>query len=195
MQTLIFATGNRHKADEVQNFLGEGFALCCLKEVGITEDIPEEADTLEGNALCKARYVYEKTGKACFADDTGLEVDALGGAPGIHTARYAGEGKSSEANIDLLLKNLEGKEVRTARFRTVIAYIDPDGGVHCFEGVVEGSITTQRSKGVEGFGYDPVFMPEGYDKTFAQIPLDEKNRISHRGRAMKKFLDYLNSQK
>jgi len=195
MQTLIFATGNRHKADEVQNFLGEGFALCCLKEVGITEDIPEEADTLEGNALCKARYVYEKTGKACFADDTGLEVDALGGAPGIHTARYAGEGKSSEANIDLLLKNLEGKEVRTARFRTVIVYIDPDGGVHCFEGVVEGSITTQRSKGVEGFGYDPVFMPEGYDKTFAQIPLDEKNRISHRGRAMKKFLDYLNSQK
>lgn len=195
MQTLIFATGNRHKADEVQNFLGEGFALCCLKEVGITEDIPEEADTLEGNALCKARYVYEKTGKACFADDTGLEVDALGGAPGIHTARYAGEGKSSEANIDLLLKNLEGKEVRTARFRTVIAYIDPDGGAHCFEGVVEGSITTQRSKGVEGFGYDPVFMPEGYDKTFAQIPLDEKNRISHRGRAMKKFLDYLNSQK
>jgi len=195
MQTLIFATGNRHKADEVQNFLGEGFALCCLKEVGITEDIPEEADTLEGNALCKARYVYEKTGKACFADDTGLEVDALGGAPGIHTARYAGEGKSSEANIDLLLKNLEGKKVRTARFRTVIAYIDPDGGVHCFEGVVEGSITTQRSKGVEGFGYDPVFMPEGYDKTFAQIPLDEKNRISHRGRAMREFLDYLNSKK
>lgn len=195
MQTLIFATGNRHKADEVQDFLGEGFALCCLKDVGITEDIPETADTLEGNALCKARYVYDKTGSACFADDTGLEVDALGGAPGIHTARYAGEAKSSEANIDLLLKNLEGSENRAAKFRTVIAYIDAQGGVHYFEGVVEGSITKERSKGVEGFGYDPVFMPDGYDKTFAQIPLAEKNRISHRGRAMSKFLAFLNEVK
>lgn len=195
MQTLIFATGNRHKADEVQDFLGEGFALRCLKDVGITEDIPETADTLEGNALCKARYVYDKTGSACFADDTGLEVDALDGAPGIHTARYAGEDKSSEANIDLLLRNLEGKENRAARFRTVIAYIDDSGFVHYFEGVVEGSITNERSKGAEGFGYDPVFMPEGYNKTFAQIPLAEKNRISHRGRAMSKFIEFLNGEK
>lgn len=194
MQTLIFATGNKHKANEVQNFLGEGFALCCLKDVGITEDIPETAENLGGNALCKAKYVFDKTGRACFADDTGLEVDALGGAPGVHTARYAGDDKSPEANIDLLLKNLEGVKDRTARFRTVIAYIDNSGTVHYFEGVVEGSITEKRHVGVEGFGYDPVFMPKGYDKTFAEIPLDEKNAISHRGRAMKKFLDYLNSK-
>ncbi|MCQ2351716.1 MAG: RdgB/HAM1 family non-canonical purine NTP pyrophosphatase [Paludibacteraceae bacterium] len=190
MQTLIFATGNKHKAEEVQNFLGEGFALCCLKDVGITEDIPENADTLQGNALQKAMYVYQRTGNACFADDTGLEVDALDGAPGVHTARYAGENKSSDDNVNLLLKNLSGVTNRTARFRTVIAYIDGCGKPHYFEGVVEGTIVEKRH-GVGGFGYDPVFMPKGYDKTFAEIPLEEKNKISHRGLAMGKFMEYL----
>lgn len=191
MQTLIFATGNKHKAEEVQNFLGGSFALCCLKDVGITEDIPENADTLQGNALQKALYVYQRTGKACFADDTGLEVDALGGAPGVHTARYAGENKSSDDNVNLLLKNLSGVANRTARFRTVIAYIDDLGKSHFFEGVVEGTIVEERH-GIGGFGYDPVFMPKGYEKTFAEIPLDEKNKISHRGLAMSKFIEYLN---
>jgi len=194
MQTLIFATGNRHKADEVQNFLGEGFALCCLKDVGIEEDIPETADTLKGNAYQKAKYVFDKTKKACFADDTGLEVDALGGAPGIHTARYAGEDKSSDANIKLLLKNLEGQENRRARFRTIIAYIDSSGEVHYFEGVVEGTIARERASGLEGFGYDPIFRPEGYDCTFSEIPIGQKNKISHRGLAMKKFLEFLNKK-
>lgn len=191
MQTLIFATGNKHKADEVQNLLGEGFALCCLKDVGITEEIPEDSDTLKGNALQKSMYVFNKTGKACFADDTGLEVDALNGAPGVFSARYAGEGKSTEANVDLLLRNMEGVQDRSARFRTVIAYIDSNGESHFFEGVVEGCITNCRSNGDEGFGYDPVFMPAGYNLTFAQIPVDEKNKISHRGLAMRKFLEYL----
>ena len=129
MHSLIFATGNKHKADEVQDFLGEGFALRCLKDVGITEDIPETEPTLEGNAYQKAKYVFDRTGEPCFADDTGLEVEALDGAPGVYTARYAGEGKSSEDNMDLLLKNLEGVKNRKARFRTVIVYLDNNGRV------------------------------------------------------------------
>lgn len=194
MRTLVFATGNKHKAEEVQDFLGEGFALYCLKDVGITDDIPETADTLKGNALQKAQYVFDKTGKSCFADDTGLEVDALDGAPGVHTARYAGDGKSSEDNVTLLLKNLENYTNRTARFRTVIAYIDHNGSVHYFEGVAEGTITNKRC-GVQGFGYDPVFMPKGYNKTFAQLPLAEKNKISHRALAMQKFISFLKDEK
>ncbi len=191
MRTLIFATGNKHKADEVQNFLGEGFALLCLKDVGITEDIPENEPTLEGNAYQKAKYVFDRTGKACFADDTGLEVEVLNGGPGVHTARYAGDGKSSEDNMALLLKNLEGVKNRRARFRTVIAYLDNNGRVFEFEGVVTGVITEKKS-GSEGFGYDPIFRPDGYDKTFAELPLSEKNKISHRARAMQKFLEFLN---
>lgn len=191
MQTLIFATGNRHKAIEVQNFLGEGFALRCLKDVGITEDIPENEPTLEGNALQKAKYVFDRTGQSCFADDTGLEVDALGGAPGVHTARYAGDECSSEKNMDLLLRNLQGVSNRSARFRTVIAYIDSSGATHFFEGVVKGSIVEERS-GTEGFGYDPIFRPSGYAQTFAQLSLNDKNKISHRARAMQKFLEFLN---
>lgn len=190
MRTLIFATGNKHKADEVQNFLGEGFALLCLKDVGITEEIPENEPTLEGNACQKAKYVFEKTGKPCFADDTGLEVEALGGAPGVRTARYAGDGKSSEDNMSLILKNMTGVKNRRARFRTVIAYIDETGKVHEFEGVVSGVITEERI-GVEGFGYDPVFRPDGYEKTFAQLSLEEKNKISHRALAMQKFIKFL----
>ncbi len=194
MQTLIFATGNKHKALEVQNFLGEGFALLCLKDVGITEDIPENENTLEGNAYQKAKYVYDRVGKACFADDTGLEVEALDGAPGVYTARYAGEGKSSEDNMTLLLKNLEGVKNRKARFRTVIAYIDDSGRLYEFEGVSNGTIIEERV-GVEGFGYDPIFMPEEYDKTFAQLSLDEKNKVSHRARAMQKFIEFLKDKK
>lgn len=191
MRTLIFATGNKHKADEVQNFLGESFALLCLKDVGITEDIPENEPTLEGNAYQKAKYVFDRTGEACFADDTGLEVEVLNGGPGVHTARYAGDGKSSEDNMALLLKNLEGVKNRRARFRTVIAYLDNNGRVFEFEGVVTGVITEKKS-GSEGFGYDPIFRPDGYDKTFAELPLSEKNKISHRARAMQKFLEFLN---
>ena len=191
MHTLIFATGNKHKADEVQNFLGEGFALLCLKDVGITEDIPENEPTLEGNAYQKAKYVFDRTGEACFADDTGLEVEVLNGGPGVHTARYAGDGKSSEDNMALLLKNLEGVKNRRARFRPVIAYLDNNGRVFEFEGVVNGVITEKKS-GTEGFGYDPIFRPDGYDKTFAELPLSEKNKISHRARAMQKFLEFLN---
>lgn len=194
MRTLVFATGNKHKAEEVQDFLGKSFALYCLKDVGITEDIPETADTLEGNALQKAKYVYNKTGKSCFADDTGLEVNALNGAPGVYTARYAGESCSSEDNINLLLKNLENVQDRTARFRTVIAYIDNNGSIHYFEGIAEGSIIQQRC-GNQGFGYDPVFIPKGYDKTFAQLPLSEKNKISHRALAMQKFISFLKDEK
>lgn len=190
MHSLIFATGNKHKADEVQDFLGEGFALRCLKDVGITEDIPETEPTLEGNAYQKAKYVFDRTGEPCFADDTGLEVEALDGAPGVYTARYAGEGKSSEDNMDLLLKNLEGVKNRKARFRTVIVYLDNNGRVFEFEGIVNGVITEEK-KGTEGFGYDPIFRPDGYDKTFAQLPLSKKNKISHRARAMQKFLDFL----
>ncbi|MBQ2418596.1 MAG: RdgB/HAM1 family non-canonical purine NTP pyrophosphatase, partial [Alistipes sp.] len=177
MRKLIFATNNAHKLGEVQALLGDAFTLVTLRECGITEDIPETADTLEGNALQKARYVYEKTGLDCFADDTGLEVDALGGAPGVHSARYATDGHDFAANNRLLLKNLEGITDRTARFRTVIALI-LDGVEYTFEGRVEGTIATAES-GSEGFGYDPLFVPSGEIITFAQMSAEAKNAISH----------------
>ena len=189
MRKLIFATNNAHKLGEVQALLGEAFELVTLRECGITEDIPETADTLEGNALQKARYVYSKTGLDCFADDTGLEVDALGGEPGVHSARYATDGHDFAANNRLLLKNLEGVEDRTARFRTVIALI-LDGGEYTFEGRVEGTIATIES-GSEGFGYDPLFVPSGEIITFAQMSAQAKNAISHRGRAVAKLVDFL----
>ena len=189
MRRLIFATNNAHKLGEVQALLGEAFTLVTLRECGITEDIPETADTLEGNALQKARYVYEKTGMDCFADDTGLEVDALGGAPGVHSARYATDGHDFAANNRLLLKNLEGITDRTARFRTVIALI-LDGVEYTFEGRVEGTIATAES-GSEGFGYDPLFVPSGEIITFAQMSAEAKNAISHRGRAVAKLVNFL----
>lgn len=189
MRKLIFATNNAHKLGEVQALLGEAFELVTLRECGITEDIPETADTLEGNALQKARYVYEKTGLDCFADDTGLEVDALGGAPGVHSARYATDGHDFAANNRLLLKNLEGITDRTARFRTVIALI-LDGVEYTFEGRVEGTIATAES-GCEGFGYDPLFVPSGEIITFAQMSAEAKNAISHRGRAVAKLVNFL----
>ena len=189
MRRLIFATNNAHKLGEVQALLGDAFELVTLRECGITEDIPETADTLEGNALQKARYVYEKTGMDCFADDTGLEVAALGGAPGVHSARYATDGHDFAANNRLLLKNLEGITDRTARFRTVIALI-LDGVEYTFEGRVEGTIATAES-GSEGFGYDPLFVPSGENITFAQMSSEAKNAISHRGRAVAKLVNFL----
>ena len=189
MRKLIFATNNAHKLGEVQALLGDAFELVTLRECGITEDIPETAETLEGNALQKARYVYSKTGLDCFADDTGLEVDALGGAPGVHSARYATDGHDFAANNRLLLKNLEGVKERTARFRTVIALI-LDGVEYTFEGRVEGVIATEES-GSEGFGYDPLFVPSGEIITFAQMSAEAKNAISHRGRAVAELVKFL----
>ena len=193
---IIFATGNQHKMVEAQKALGDSFTLIMPKELGLTEDIPEDGDTLVANAIQKAEYLWNKFGKNCFADDTGLEVDALGGEPGVRTARYAGEDKGSDANMTKLLAELEkveqvqGAVPRTARFKTVVALII-DGQVKTFEGVLEGEIARSRS-GNEGFGYDPVFIPQGYNCTLAEISLDEKNAISHRGKAMRALAEYLN---
>lgn len=190
MKKLIFATNNAHKLEEVGAIIGSSLQLVTLREAGITEDIPENEPTIEGNALAKARYVWEKTGCDCFADDTGLEVDALGGAPGVHSARYATDGHDFAANREKLLRELEGKSDRKARFRTVVALIE--GGVeHCFEGIVEGEITTSEI-GEGGFGYDCLFRPEGYEQTFAELAPEEKNAISHRGRAVAKLSEWLN---
>lgn len=186
---IIFATNNTHKLREVKEILGSDCTLTTLRERGITEDIPEEQPTIEGNALQKARYVYSRTGADCFADDTGLEVEALGGAPGVHSARYATDGHDFEANVRLLLDNLRGAADRRARFRTVIALI-LSGKEYLFEGVVNGVITEHPS-GEEGFGYDPVFVPDGYDLTFAQMPAELKNSISHRGEAVRKFAEFM----
>ena len=193
MKKLVFATGNSHKLQEVQSLLKEGFALSCLKDVNITEDIPETADNLVDNALQKAWYVYNKCGIPCFADDTGLEVEALDGAPGVYSARYAGEEKDSMKNMLLLLQNMNGKENRNARFRTIIAYIDENSKEHIFEGEIRGTII-ENMAGTNGFGYDPIFVPEGYDKTFAELSSEIKNTISHRARAMEKFLSYINNK-
>ncbi|MBQ5738453.1 MAG: non-canonical purine NTP diphosphatase [Alistipes sp.] len=186
---IVFATNNAHKLKEVSAVLGEGYELVTLREVGITEDIPETGATLDENASLKARYVYERTGLDCFADDTGLEVEALGGAPGVHSARYATDGHDFAANNRKLLNELEGVENRAARFRTVIALIE--GGKELrVEGIVEGTIATAES-GAEGFGYDPLFIPNGYERTFAEMSADEKNAISHRGRAVAELVKLL----
>jgi len=189
---LVFATNNKHKIREISALLDDRFEVIGLADVGITEDIPEDADNLADNAMFKARYVHDRTGLNVFADDTGLEVDALDGAPGVHSARYAGANRDPEDNIIKLLKELEGMEDRKARFRTVIALIF-DHSEYLFEGKAEGGIIQNR-RGTDGFGYDPVFVAEGYDLTFAEIPLSEKNKISHRARAMKKLLAFLAQQ-
>ena len=189
---LIFATNNRHKLEEVQQILGDRFRLLTPADCGITEDIPEEQPTLEGNALQKARYIHNRTGKNCFADDTGLEVEALNGEPGVYSARYAGQSKDFDDNMDLLLANLKDKSNRRARFRTAIALI-LDGREHLFEGIVEGTIRESKS-GSGGFGYDPIFEPEGLGITFAEMDLSAKNAISHRGRAIGKLTEFLNGQ-
>ena len=186
---LVFATNNKHKVREISDLLDGDFRITGLSDLNITEDIPEDAETLEENALFKARYVHGKTGMNVFADDTGLEVTALGGAPGVWSARYAGENKSFDDNIDKLLREMQGATDRSARFRTVIALI-LDRKEYLFEGIVEGEIITER-KGTGGFGYDPVFRATESDKTFAEIPLQEKNLISHRARAMRKLISFL----
>lgn len=186
---MVFVTNNRHKLEEVSIILGNSIELKSLKDIGCTDDIPETADTLEGNALMKARYVYERYGIDCFADDTGLEVDALEGAPGVYSARYAGIGHDSEANMQKLLTELSGKNDRHAQFRTVIALI-MEGKEYLFEGIVRGCILEEK-EGVEGFGYDPLFCPEGYDCSFALLGSDIKNRISHRARAVEKLCRFL----
>ncbi len=190
---IIFATNNAHKLSEVQSVLGADFHLITPSMCGITEDIPEEQPTLEGNASQKAHYIFDRVGQNCFADDTGLEVEALGGAPGVHSARYATDGHDFAANNRLLLKNLEGVANRKARFRTVISLI-LESHEYQFEGVVEGRIAECES-GVEGFGYDPLFIPDGYDRSFAAMSADEKNATSHRGRAVRKLAEFLHNTK
>ncbi|MFI3280828.1 MAG: RdgB/HAM1 family non-canonical purine NTP pyrophosphatase [Rikenellaceae bacterium] len=189
---IIFATNNAHKLAEVSAVLGPDFELVTPRDCGIFEDIPETAETLEGNALQKAHYLREKTGLDCFADDTGLEVEALNGAPGVRSARYATDGHDFEANNALLLKNLEGAENRRARFRTVIALLQGDKE-YLFDGIVEGEIALEHS-GCQGFGYDPIFCPEGSTRSFAEMSADEKNAISHRGRAVKKLVEHLKQE-
>lgn len=189
MKDLVFSTNNQHKVEEVQQKLQGLCQIHTLKEFGCTDDIPEDHDTLEGNASQKSHYLFDKYGCDCFSDDTGLEVEALGGEPGVYSARYAGESKDSEANMNKLLLNLEGKTNRKARFRTIISLII-DGEEHLFEGIVNGTILTERH-GKEGFGYDPIFQPEGYDRSFAELSMEEKNAISHRGRATEKLIAFL----
>ena len=189
---IVFATHNAHKVSEVQAVLGSEYQLVTATEAGITEEIPETQPTIEGNALQKARYVYEHTGLNCFADDTGLEVEALNGAPGVYSARYAGEHVRYSDNKVLLLKNLAGCENRKARFRTVIALI-VDGKEYLFEGRVEGAIATEPH-GEGGFGYDPLFVPEGSQLTFAEMSSEAKNKISHRGRAVAKLVAFLHGK-
>ncbi len=191
---IVFATNNAHKLQEIRQILGQDYEVLSLSDIGCHEDIPETSDTIEGNALQKAQYVFDHYHIPCFADDTGLEVDALGGEPGIYSARYAGEGHDSEANMRKLLAKLGENNNRKARFRTCIALltIDDEGTLHqqLFEGIVNGNIIREK-RGDTGFGYDPIFVPEGYQQTFAQMGPEEKNRISHRARAVAKLISHL----
>ena len=198
---IVFATNNQHKLQEIRAILGSKFEIVSLEEIGCHEDIPETGNTLEENALQKAQYVYDHYHVSCFADDTGLEVEALGGAPGVHSARYAeGTDHDSEANMAKLLRELDGKTDRKARFRTVICLIEKQDICPCgctsikkvrqFEGIVNGTIATEKH-GAEGFGYDPLFVPEGYDMSFAELGEGIKNGISHRARAVAKLAEYL----
>lgn len=186
---LVFATHNSHKLSEVQHMLPSGLTLLTLDEIGCHQEIPETADTIEGNAIQKARYVKERYGYDTFADDTGLEVRALDNAPGVYSARYAGEAKDNEANINLLLENLQQQSDRAAQFKTIFA-LCLGTELYTFEGIVRGEITHERH-GAGGFGYDAVFLPEGYKDTFAQMTQEQKNRISHRGRALQKLSAFL----
>ena len=186
---FVFATNNAHKLEEVTAILGDKIELLSMKDIHCSADIPETADTLEGNALLKARYIFENYHLDCFADDTGLEVEALNGAPGVYSARYAGDAHNSEANMQKLLQDMEGMENRKARFRTVFALII-NGKEHLFEGIVKGEITKHRH-GTSGFGYDPVFIPEGYTQTYAEMGNELKNKISHRALATNKLCNFL----
>jgi len=187
---LVFATNNKNKLREVQQLLNQNTKLLTLEEINCFDEIPETSDTLQGNALQKARYVYERYQLDCFADDTGLEIEALDNAPGVYSARYAGEEKDNQANMNKVLEKLDNQKTRNAQFRTVIALI-VGGKEFLFEGKVEGLIREQKS-GNEGFGYDPIFEPVGYSKTFAEMSMEEKNKISHRGLATKKLAEFIN---
>jgi XTP/dITP diphosphohydrolase len=189
---IVFATNNEHKLKEVSEMLSKHFDVLSLSDIGCMADIPETAETLEGNALIKARYVFDKYKINCFSDDTGLEVEALNNAPGVYSARYAGEAKSAEANMLRLLSEMKNISNRNARFRTVIALII-DGKEHLFEGIVSGTITEEK-QGQEGFGYDPIFKPDGFTQTFAELNLDKKNQISHRAKAVEKLVSFLEKQ-
>ena len=186
---LVFATNNKHKLQEVRDIVGDRVEVLSLSDINCNDDIPETADTLQGNALIKARYIYEKYGVDCFADDTGLEVEALDGAPGVYSARYAGEECDSEANMKKLLHNLTDKNNRNAQFRTVIALII-NGEERLFNGIVKGVIATEKM-GTSGFGYDPIFIPEGFSESFAQMDANMKNSISHRYRATEELSNFL----
>lgn len=189
MKKFVFATNNAHKLEEVSAILKDKVEILSMKDINCTVDIPETADTLEGNALIKARFIFENYHSNCFADDTGLEVEALDGAPGVYSARYAGDAHNSEANMKKLLHDLEGAENRKAQFRTVFALII-DGKEHLFEGIVKGEIIRHR-RGNSGFGYDPIFVPEGYTQTFAEMGNELKNKISHRALATNKLCKFL----
>ena len=189
---LVFASQNAHKAAEIQTVIPSEISICTLTELGITEDIPETAATLEGNALMKMEYLVARLNLPCFADDTGLEIDALNGEPGVYSARYAGEQRNSDDNMQLVLEKLTGEPNRKARFRTVIA-LWWEGNSHLFEGIVEGTITN-APVGNQGFGYDPIFQPAGSTKTFAEMTMEEKNQWSHRARAVQQLVEFLRKQ-
>ncbi|MDR0749777.1 MAG: non-canonical purine NTP diphosphatase [Tannerellaceae bacterium] len=188
---LVFATNNKHKLEEVQHIISDKVILLSLADINCYDDIPETAETLEGNALLKARYIKRQYGYDCFADDTGLEVEALNNEPGVYSARYAGEGNDASANMNRLLREMQGKENRKARFRTVIALILKDKE-YLFEGIINGSVITEK-RGEAGFGYDPVFIPDGYIQTFAEMGSERKNRISHRALAVKELTTFLST--
>ena len=189
MKTLVFATNNPHKLQEITTKVGNSLEIKSLKNIDVNEDIPEPYETLEENAFNKARYIQQKFGYDCFADDTGLEIDALNGRPGVYSARYAGPHCSFQDNVNKVLAEMKNIKNRTARFKTVIALI-LEGKEYHFEGTVEGEIISEE-RGEEGFGYDPIFVPEGFEQTFAEMPLDIKNRISHRGKAVAKLTEFL----
>lgn len=191
METLVFATNNQHKLEEVKNITNHLVQIVSLSDIGCHDDIPETADTLEGNALLKARYVKEHYGYDCFADDTGLEVEILNNAPGVYSARYAGPGHDAEANMQKLLQEMEGKTNRKARFRTVIALIR-EGKEYLFDGIIDGVIIKEK-RGDSGFGYDPVFLPDGFTQTFAELGNHTKNKISHRALAVNKLAAFLST--
>ncbi|MBI4647747.1 MAG: non-canonical purine NTP diphosphatase [Bacteroidia bacterium] len=189
LKKLVFATNNKYKLEEIRQLLGAGYFLLSAEEIGCTAEIPENHDTLEGNAREKAEFIYSRYGYNCFADDTGLEIEALNGKPGVYSARYAGENISFEANIQKVLKEMDGVKNRAALFKTVIHLIY-ESQHYNFTGIIMGTIL-HKKRGSYGFGYDPIFQPQGYEKTFAQMTLHEKNKISHRGQAIKKLIDFL----
>ena len=188
---LVFASNNQNKINEIKSMLPKSIELLSLKDIGCIEDIPETAETIEGNAILKANYITEKYNLPCFADDTGLEVEALNGEPGVYSARYAGESKNSDDNMNKLLDNLKDKSNRNANFKTVIA-LNIDNNQYLFEGIAKGKIITEK-KGEKGFGYDPIFVPEGFSTTFAEMEMSEKAKLSHRGIATRKLIEFLNT--